>query len=974
MPRPRSARRLSVSQLKLRPLEDRLAPATFTVTNSADAGAGSLRAALLAANAHVGADTIAFNIAGAGVHTISPVSALPAITSPVTLAGDTQPGFASTPLIELNGTGAGAGVSGLILGAAGSVVRDLAINRFTGDGIRVKASGCKVEGCFIGTSAAGTAAAANGQNGVRIFAGADNVTIGGTAATARNVISGNRKAGVLIQNIGTTGNKVLGNIIGLTATGAAAVPNWVGVWIAGGATDNVIGGAAGNTISGNSGPGVSLTGAGTASDTVSNNKIGTDPTGTIAHANGADGIMIAAGARAIVVQDNVISANAANGVSIDGTSVSGVRVVGNRIGLNAAGTAALGNVFDGVRITGGAHGNTVGGTTAAARNLIGGNRVIGVEISGAGTTDNAILGNYIGTDVNGTLARGNTLNGVSISASGNVVGGTSAGARNIVSGNGGNGIAISGDGVRVQGNFIGTDATGALDLGNSGAGVTIAGEQDVVGGTTPGVRNIISGNGGVGVEITGPKNSIQGNFIGTNAGATAALGNSGGGVLVQGPDNLIGGTVAGARNIISANSAAGVTLDGYGARINSVQGNFVGTDITGLLDLGNAGAGVLVTDVAQGNLVGGTTTGARNVVSGNTGAGVEIDGAAGFDGTTFTQGNDVQGNFIGTDATGQAALGNSGGGVILALGTLGNTIGGAAAADRNVISGNTGAGVDLVGIMLANRVQGNFIGTDVTGSTALGNSGDGVRIAGGALFNGVGGGSNGVAGNVISGNGGNGVLVTDPATGRNSLTGNKIGVAADGITALANTGHGVFITGTSSSNTVGSGNVIAHNGKAGVLIGTDAAAGFITPAGSGNSVLGNSIFANGGLGIDLGAYGSVTLNDVNDVDAGPNDLVNFPVLTAALLEGTDLLVGGTINTGAGATIRIEFFASPAADASGHGEGQTYLGYVDVTTGAGNTAAFTAAFVTSLVQPGDVITATATVGGSTSEFSLALAVT
>ena len=114
--------------------------------------------------------------------------------------------------------------------------------------------------------------------------------------------------------------------------------------------------------------------------------------------------------------------------------------------------------------------------------------------------------------------------------------------------------------------------------------------------------------------------------------------------------------------------------------------------------------------------------------------------------------------------------------------------------------------------------------------------------------------------------------------------------------------------------------------------------------------------------------------DVNDVDTGPNDLVNFPVLSAALLEGTDLLIGGTINTTANTTVRIEFFASPAADASGHGEGQTYLGYVEVTTGAGNTAAFTAAFETSLLNSGDVITATATAVGSTSEFSLALAVT
>ena len=150
--------------------------------------------------------------------------------------------------------------------------------------------------------------------------------------------------------------------------------------------------------------------------------------------------------------------------------------------------------------------------------------------------------------------------------------------------------------------------------------------------------------------------------------------------------------------------------------------------------------------------------------------------------------------------------------------------------------------------------------------------------------------------------------------------------------------------------------------------------GFIIPAGNSNTVLGNSIFVNGGLGIDLGAFGTVTPNDANDVDTGPNDLQNFPVLTAALLEGSDLLLGGTVNTTANTTVRIEFFVSPAADPSGNGEGRTFIGFVEVNTGAGNTVAFTAAFVTSLVHAGDVISATASTDGGTSEFSLALAVT
>src|SRR5262245_40252846 len=220
---------------RLEALEDRSLPSTLTVVNLADQGPGSLRAAITAANAHPGADTVAFNIAGAGVRTINLASALPAITGTITIAGNTQPGFAGNPLIELNGTSAGPSASGLVVNASGSVIRGLVINRFAGDGVQVRGSGSRVEGCFIGTSAAGTVAAANGLNGVRVFAGADNVTIGGTAAGAKNVLSGNRKAGVLIQGAGTTANKVQGNLIGLGATGAA-LANKVGVWVTGRAT------------------------------------------------------------------------------------------------------------------------------------------------------------------------------------------------------------------------------------------------------------------------------------------------------------------------------------------------------------------------------------------------------------------------------------------------------------------------------------------------------------------------------------------------------------------------------------------------------------------------------------------------------------------------------------------------------------------------------------------------------------------
>ena len=961
--RPPSARR----RLAVRPLEDRLTPSTFTVTSTADAGAGSLRAAILAANAHSGADAIAFNIPGGGVHTISPVSALPAVTGPLVIDGATQPGFAGNPLIELTGAGAGAGATGLAV-PGGSVVRALVVNRFAADGIRVRGSNTRVEGCFVGTTAAGTAPAPNGAYGVRVFLGADHVVVGGTAAGTGNVISGNGKAGVLVQGVGTTGTQVVGNLIGLNPAGTAAVANKVGVWVTGGAATTAI---TGNTISGNVGPGVAVTGTGTAGATVADNRIGTDPAGGAARANGSDGVLVASGARSVVVAGNVLSGNAGNGVSIAGAAKTVVR--GNRIGLNAAGTAALANAQDGVLVAGGATRTTVGGPLAADRNLIGGNLGNGVEA--AGGTGNLVVGNYIGTDATGTLGRGNSLAGVRVGG-GTVVGGTAAGAGNLISGNGGAGVELAGSGNTVLGNRIGTDAPGTAALGNSGAGVLVGGDNNLVGGTTAAARNVVAGNAGFGVDAgRGTGNLVQGNFIGTDAGGTAALGNTAGGVHVGGSKNVIGGTAAGARNVVSANGGPGVEIDGFGTQGNQVQGNFIGTDVTGALDRGNALAGVLLMGETSNNVVGGTAAGARNVISGNTGPGVEIDGQQ--DLGTSSKGNRVEGNFIGTDAAGTGGVGNGGGGVVLG-GTIGNFVGGTAAGARNVISGNVGVGVDLVGLMLVNRVEGNYIGTDATGLGALPNTGAGVRIAGGPSVS-VPGGQNTVAGNVIAGNGDSGVLITGDMTLNNRVVGNRIGVGADGVTALGNGRHGVFLTGSTAGDAVGGtsageGNVIAHNGGAGVLVGTDAAAGFTTPAGTGNTVSANSIFANGGLGIDLGAFGAVTANDAGDADGGPNDLQNFPVLTAVLLDGSDLLVLGTINTTPGAHVRVEFFASPAADPSGNGEGQTYLGFADVTVGAGGTVGFSAAFTTGLVHPGDVITATATVGGDTSEFSAALAVT
>jgi parallel beta-helix repeat protein len=209
-------------------------------------------------------------------------------------------------------------------------------------------------------------------------------------------------------------------------------------------------------------------------------------------------------------------------------------------------------------------------------------------------------------------------------ASRNTVGGATAAARNVISGNGQYGVQIAGTSSNqnvIAGNYIGTDATGAAKLGNTRYGVYLAAANNRIGGSAAGEGNVISGNGQGGIYLAGAGttgNLIQGNRIGTNAAGTAALGNTSVGIDLRAPQTTIGGAAAGAGNLISGNRAAGIQVFGADATLNQIQGNRIGTDVTGMVDLGNSGAGVSIASGASGNAVGGTAAGAGNVIMGNT--------------------------------------------------------------------------------------------------------------------------------------------------------------------------------------------------------------------------------------------------------------------------------------------------------------------------------------------------------------------
>ena len=255
----------------------------------------------------------------------------------------------------------------------------------------------------------------------------------------------------------------------------------------------------------------------------------------------------------------------------------------------------------------------------------------------------------------------------------------------------GNGIVLqTGGGNILEGNFIGTDVSGNVDFGNALNGVRIESANNTIGGTSPGARNLISGNdlsSGVfiqGVAATG--NQMLGNLIGTNAAGTAALGNEGG-IFIGSANNTIGGAMPGARNVISGNTVIGISIDGRGTNAtgNQVLGNFIGVDITGGAPMGNGSFGIQLLQ-APNNTIGGPNPGEGNVISDHSLFGILM--SSGSDGTI------VQGNFLGTDVTGMLDLGNFRG-IGIVVGSANAQIGGTAPGAGNLISGNDGPGISF---------------------------------------------------------------------------------------------------------------------------------------------------------------------------------------------------------------------------------------------------------------------------------------
>jgi CSLREA domain-containing protein len=432
----------------------------------------SLREAIILANGMGGSAVIHFHIGGGGLQTIHLDSNLPAVMAPMIIDATSQPGYANVPLIVLDGSGTVSDYTdGFLLVGGGTTIKGFVIQNFNGRGIHIDDPGGNViVGNYIGTDAAGAAAAPNGYGGNFggiWIQGGDSNRIGGTGANERNVISGNAGDGIRIDS---ADNRVVNNHLGTNAAGTAALPN----------TGN------GLTVSG------------------PDNRIG-----------GTD-----------APERNVVSANARSGIELESLSSRAI-IYNNYIGTNAAGSAALGNGRSGILVDGADH--RIGSADDGSRNVISGNGETGMEIRAA-ASGIEVKNNFIGTDASGMHALGNAVGVVADSGPGVVrakIGGgiIAPNQGNVISGNVREGMVLY-DRVGVWGNKIGTDAAGLGPLPNGENGILVKGSKNQIGSVNS--ANTIAFNGKHGVAVisgsgTATFNAIQVNSIHDNGGLGIAI-------------------------------------------------------------------------------------------------------------------------------------------------------------------------------------------------------------------------------------------------------------------------------------------------------------------------------------------------------------------------------------------------------------------------------------------------------------------
>lgn len=362
------------------------------------------------------------------------------------------------------------------------------------------------------------------------------------------------------------------------------------------------------------------------------------------------------------------------------------------------------------------------------------------------------------------------------------------------------------------------------------------------------------------IMIYGDSNRVANCYLGTDATGMHRIVNDSYGIVIYGGSyNIIGGGSQ-ERNVIAGLAEDGIQLK-TASRYNRIAGNYIGINAAGTDTLANF-RGVAVGTECKKNIVG-----PANVISGNKQRGVTLSGS-------HCDSNKVVGNFIGTDPSGRAALGNRYYGIYIEACAC-NAIGGAAVSDRNVISGNGYVGIRIAGeAAVANILQGNYIGVDVTGSMGLPNHSDGVHIFLDANHNLIGG-ENPGEGNVISYNNGHGIRLDNCR--ENQIAGNFIGTDSTGLPDLRNSAAGILLLSSSWRNLIGPKNVIAYNQEPGIYL-NSADADY-------NQITQNAIYKNkyhGAIFLEPGANQDIAAPIITELH--PISGQSFPYATIELFS------------------------------------------------------------------------------------------
>lgn len=719
------------------------------------------------------------------------------------------------------------------------------------EGIRIRGRFNRVHKNWVGFDVRRSTTVPNRQSGIYVESGANN-TIGATPFGIFSILGlfsgqGNDVAG---NGTGTTygGISLRGadeNSVGGNRVGSFA-GNGAGIVLSAGASSNTIGGfLTPNQLVKNENQGVYIHGAGTKNNRILNNRIGVDPSGARGMGNRGSGVTIRLGASENLVSNCVISSNALDGVRIYDPGTDHNRIESNPIGVGASGTAALPNGRSGVRISGGARRNVVGAPGAA--NVISANSHAGVFVLDAGTEFNVVEANRIGTDRSGNAALGNLMMGVHLQDGAS----TTTVKGNVISGNREYGVSLIGAGTAdnsIEGNRIGVNEAGDAALSNLEHGVKImAGvTRTIVGGEQVMQRNLISANTGYGVLLQGAgnrDNKVQGNYIGTDVSGRRELGNEHGvGVLGQVEAAVVGGTKPGS-NLISGNRGYGVRLNG-GTGVE-VSCNLIGTDAAGAGALPNGRDGILLDGANVDAKIG--LAGRGNTVSGNRRAGIVAAGQN-------VRGATIRANRVGTDADGAAAVPNEDDGVQVQFGT-GIGVGGASVGEGNTLSGNRKAGLRIANLAERTTVEGNVIGLNSKETAALANEEDGIVIETGARRTTIGGPAKEQA-NAVAGNRRDGIVVDGSRVSGTGIMGNFIGVDRSSA-PFGNGRDGIRLQNGTTQVKIGApamGNTIGDNPGNGILV-TGTGTGEV--ALRSNVVGGRAALANG-TGVRIEADASTT--------------------------------------------------------------------------------------------------------------------